>query len=535
LPVVTCPDDVEVCIDAEPFEIGGEMFDPNVYGVGVYSFTLTETNQCGTAECTYYVTVNALPEVVCPDDFSIELSELPLQLTGALPEGGIYSGEGVSDGIFQVDEPGSYIITYFYTDENDCEASCTFEITVEPDPFTCITIDLTSGFQFISSYVIPENPNMLSVMDDVLDNLDYVRNTEGSQVIYLPAFNMWLNGIGDWVNEEGYFVKMTGDDQLEICGTIIDPATPITLNSGFRFVAYLNDEPQDALDAFDGILAELEFARNSNGDQLIYLAAFNQWINGIGDLHPGEGYFLKMNNDAVLVYPPVGGNKSTTQGGTMRIEPVHWPMVTGDPSDAIWTLYITDAFMDNNQLSVGDEIAVFDGEQLVGSLALPIEPTGDANPHLALKAWRTLADEPGYTPGNSFTIKIWRASDGSESVAISYEFLQGGYQGDLFPDANAVTLVKLDGMSMTTSVGGLSPSDYILNIYPNPANNLLNIVTNHDVKKVSLVNYVGNIVHTQRADGGSIQLNVSHYAPGLYFVRIETAEGILISRKVAIE
>jgi hypothetical protein len=50
----------------------------------------------------------------------------PFALTGGLPEGGSYSGPGVTGGIFDPSiGPGSYEITYTYSDGEDCEGSTT--------------------------------------------------------------------------------------------------------------------------------------------------------------------------------------------------------------------------------------------------------------------------------------------------------------------------------------------------------------------------------------------------------------------------
>lgn len=51
----------------------------------------------------------------------------PVQLSGGLPAGGTYNGNGVSDNIFYPDSagPGAHIITYSYTDSGGCSASVT--------------------------------------------------------------------------------------------------------------------------------------------------------------------------------------------------------------------------------------------------------------------------------------------------------------------------------------------------------------------------------------------------------------------------
>jgi len=162
-------------------------------------------------------------------------------------------------------------------------------------------IDLNSGYQFISANRSPENPEMLEVMGNNLnDNLGFVRNSQGQMLQNIGG--NWVNGIGDWISTEGYLFKMNEPDVLIIDGTVVNPQTPINLNTGYQFISYLPNETLDALEAFGGILNDdLDFIRNSEGGVLRKIGP--NWVNGIGDCNPGEGFLVKMNGEGVLVFP----------------------------------------------------------------------------------------------------------------------------------------------------------------------------------------------------------------------------------------
>ncbi len=166
-------------------------------------------------------------------------------------------------------------------------------------------IELSEGYSFISSRIIPANPDMLVVMASVLnDNLDFVRNSQG-EVLRKIGPN-WVNGIGDWIVDEGYLVKMFADELFIIEGDVVDPFAPIGLETGFQFVSYFPVNPVDALIAFETIIGDnLEYIRNSQGHVLRKIGP--NWINGIGDCTPGEGFLIKMLNNDILVYPAVYG------------------------------------------------------------------------------------------------------------------------------------------------------------------------------------------------------------------------------------
>jgi hypothetical protein len=166
---------------------------------------------------------------------------------------------------------------------------------------TSQSIGLSTGYQFISSHIIPENPDMLIVMASVLnDNLDYIRNSQG-EVLRKIGPN-WINNIGDWIIDEGYLVKMFSEDSFNVEGNVINPATPISLETGFQFVSYFPEIPLDAMIAFETIIGDdLDFIRNSQGQTLRKIGP--NWVNGLGDCQPGEGYLIKMFAAGEIVYP----------------------------------------------------------------------------------------------------------------------------------------------------------------------------------------------------------------------------------------
>ncbi|NOU47177.1 MAG: T9SS type A sorting domain-containing protein [Bacteroidales bacterium] len=120
------------------------------------TYTISGTNDNGTTPMTgiAVLTENQIPEVSWP---SFEPSVIciedwgPVTLTGGLPEGGTYSGDGVSNNIFDqsVAGEGVHQITYTYTDANNCSNTATYELTV----FTCVGVK-----EQTSEIVIYPNP-----------------------------------------------------------------------------------------------------------------------------------------------------------------------------------------------------------------------------------------------------------------------------------------------------------------------------------------------------------------------------------------
>jgi len=162
-------------------------------------------------------------------------------------------------------------------------------------------IEISEGYSFISTHIIPENPYMLVVLETILnDNLDFVRNSQGQTLQKIGPD--WVNGIGNWIVDEAYLVKMFSGDSFIIGGNIVDPLTPISLEIGYQFVSYFPENMVNALIAFETILGDnLDFIRNSQGSVLRKIG--QNWVNGICETMPGEGYLVKMNAEDVLIYP----------------------------------------------------------------------------------------------------------------------------------------------------------------------------------------------------------------------------------------
>ena len=115
-----------------------DLMNPNVYyaAIGEYDVQLViyDGTSYDTAFKTNYIEVHDLPDVtfgavedLCNEDWD------PYLLTQGIPDGGVYSGQFVSDGMyFHPTESGvgQFDVTYTYTDEFGCENADNQTITV---------------------------------------------------------------------------------------------------------------------------------------------------------------------------------------------------------------------------------------------------------------------------------------------------------------------------------------------------------------------------------------------------------------------
>ncbi len=388
-------------------------------------------------------------------------------------------------------------------------------LSLNPEGNITQTIEISEGYQFVSSRIEVENPDMLVVLENILnENLDFVRSTTG-EVLRKIGPN-WVNGIGDWVTTEGYLFKMLSDETLEITGEELNPLTPIDLFTGFQFVSYLPLEVIDALIAFDDILTDnLDYIRNSNGEMLRKIGPI--WVNGIGDLVPGEGYLVKMFADDELVYNiPVDATKSSVQKKVIK----YFTFEGGNAADPVYTLYL-------QGLNIGDEVAAYDGNVMVGSTIIRSENALENS----LPIFSTLTSQKGYINGNEVKLKVWDVqlqNIVSSTYALVDEY-EGAYTENTYPAEDGefgVINIKKVFTNVDVKVN--------VSIYPNPAIDVLNVVSNTNINRVRIINFLGQVMFDNKVNNLSININTSAYQSGVYIIRVETGNGVFIE-KIAVK
>jgi|GEM_PF-6247718 len=137
----------------------GWFYGDSAGGQGTYPITYTYTSDVSpycVDSATKSITVYALPNVTLNLDSTIFCqSYFPFLLTGGLPTGGTYSGNGVSNNILDPAAAplGTNEITYTYTDgTTGCINSAKQNITINPAPAASINIPDPNICESITDY-----------------------------------------------------------------------------------------------------------------------------------------------------------------------------------------------------------------------------------------------------------------------------------------------------------------------------------------------------------------------------------------------
>jgi PKD repeat protein len=177
-----------------------------------FKVELTASNSLGCSS-TYFknVTINELPTVTLDTLNPVCANAPDFNLTGGLPKGGSYSGDGVVDGMFSAATAGigTHTIVYTYTNENGCTSTDTNTIEVKALP----TVSFTGLPETIC-----ENAAAVSLSSSPTGGV-WVGNGMNKDGVFSPA----TAGVGThtveyiYTDESGCTNKAT--DTIEVIGT----------------------------------------------------------------------------------------------------------------------------------------------------------------------------------------------------------------------------------------------------------------------------------------------------------------------------
>ena len=122
------------------------MFDAQMAGEGTHTLSYFYENANLCADTAFQnITVRALTPVILEPLASVCSNAEPFELTGGIPEGGNFSGDGIVDNYYYPASAGSgeHIVNYSIVDGNDCSNSTYETITVFGQPQVNIGADTT--------------------------------------------------------------------------------------------------------------------------------------------------------------------------------------------------------------------------------------------------------------------------------------------------------------------------------------------------------------------------------------------------------
>lgn len=228
-------------------------------------FVRAEGGTCGNTACVN-ISINVLNAYAYMTPFDTLCGMgYPFDLANGVPEGGVYSGTGITNGIFDpiLAGLGTHAVTYTFTEDNGCIAIATGEIVIDSNdivasvsivPETCAEGGITlvgsayggSGFyiyewsngfignplQYVDtgaySVIVVDGSNCVSVISDIMVNEDvaciempnsFTPNNDGTNDMWNLDFSGYSNGSIQVYSKWGTLVWESSGTTLSWDGT----------------------------------------------------------------------------------------------------------------------------------------------------------------------------------------------------------------------------------------------------------------------------------------------------------------------------
>jgi len=388
------------------------------------------------------------------------------------------------------------------------------------------TMNLTQGWNLVSSRAQPHNTNMMTIFQPMIDLniLEKVIDEDGGTLVYLPypePEGRWNNSIGDMEMTEGYYVKVSEDLSTAMQGLPIELPVELPLEAGWNIMGYPANNPQNALDIVTPLINNENLYKviDQSGGVIQFLPfpePNGQWINTIGDLQNGQGYYIKVFDETSLTInetPILKTGKNTK--GSNAISEYFEPVYSNNPFMPMHFILFT-----GGKLNAGDEVGIFDGDICVGAsiydgnaenLSITVTSMDDTDTEIV----------DGYTSGHNFKLKVM--SSGTLYEDVETEHLSG-----------PITFAPLESYvgEITQTITGISDAsrlDMNLSVYPNPVVDILyiKIFNNESASaKIGLFRTDGSKVKNVfdgiiKPGHQTLATKLNGLAPGIYLLKSE--------------
>jgi len=367
------------------------------------------------------------------------------------------------------------------------------------------SISLSTGWQGLSSYLIPGNDNTENIFEPIHDELVIASNFDG---IYWPE--MTINTIGTWNEHDAFCVKVSSNVELQISGYNETNKT-VPLNEGWTMMPVACQTPVSVEDLIIPALSNIVIVKEIAGTGVYWP---EMAINSLIQVDPGKAYLVLTDAECSVTFPENPETKTPSYQPVIIPLPSDWARPVATPSSHI-IAFPADIWAGFN-LENGNIIGAFTNDSICAGSTLISEKMT-----LSVFADDPLTQETeGFIPDEKMNFRI---STGSEIKEIGFTF------DPAFPDYSG-TFVE-NGISVVRAVLNVGIPQTDCNnwepvIYPNPGNGIFNISGIDETTQVIVWNNKGQEIVATRLNPSKKQLDLGWVPGGIYFVSFFTEAGV---------
>ena len=195
------------------------------------------------------------------------------------------------------DSAGDYSINLTVTDRHGASNTINKAITVCPLGEDNYSLQLNTGWNLISLPLMPDDTDVLDVMNSLAGNWNSVWSYEtGNWKRYDLTGPDFLNDLTTIEPGKGYWLNMKSDDTLSLSGS--EPTTKsISLSAGWNLVSYNSLNSKSTTEAMNSVTGNWNSIWSYEaGIWKRYDLTGPDFLNDLTSLEPGKGYWIDMKS-----------------------------------------------------------------------------------------------------------------------------------------------------------------------------------------------------------------------------------------------
>lgn len=143
-----------------------------------------------------------------------------------------------------------------------------------------------------------------------------------------------------------------------------------------------------------------------------------------------------------------------------------------------------------------------------------------------------------YGGSGSYGGHVWTCDGYRDDNYFHFNWGWGGQQNGYFTltncssygfNSNHAIIIGIRGPELPESIEEFNSQN--INLYPNPANDILNITSSETISEIEIVNVMGQVVKRIEVNADNVACNVEDLTRGVYVVRISTESKVISQRK----
>lgn len=378
------------------------------------------------------------------------------------------------------------------------------------------SIELLKGYNMISTYVSVQNPDASAVTKTLVDegNLVKMQDETGNSFENWGDFGGWINQLGALEKTEGYKIQVANNCTLQVTGRTIAMPLDISLKTGWNIISYPRTDLVNAINVVQALIDQNKLVKvqDEAGNSIENWGLFGGWKNGIGNFVPGKAYKVKMSADAILTFQASYPKSALVIAKTEQTEYYH-STTEGNGTDHM-NINITG--LNSIGISVGDELAAFDGEICVATIKITEANLQSGSASLVSSFSTKDQNLNGFKVGDPIQILAWSKLSGNESK-VNTEVLNG----QMKYEKNASVLIKMKSATIATGIANLDDAIKI-DVFPNPSQGQVTVRFSEIPEtnsRIEISDISGRKLISRLVSGTSEEFNLDSFTPGLYLVR----------------